>query len=278
VDARLQRRVQRYGWDRAAEAYDDFWAEQLRPSQTRLLELAGVKPGERVLDIACGTGLVSMPVARLVGPTGAVVGTDLSEGMLAAARELAARLGLANADFERMDAERLDLPDGAFDVALCALGLMYVPDVAASLAEMRRVVKPGGRAAALVWGERARCGWAEIFPIVDARVATEVCPLFFRLGTGDVLARAFEAAGFDEVRTERLDVPLHYATDAEACGAAFDGGPVALAWSRFDELSRAEARAAYLASIQPYRNGGGYQIPGEFVIVTGKKGTGAFSS
>ncbi len=270
MDARLQRRVQRYGWDRAASAYDDFWAEQLRPAQMRLLELVDLQPGERVLDIACGTGLVSIPVATRVGPGGAVVGTDLSEGMLASARELAARLGLANADFERMDAEHLDLADASFDVAVCALGLMYVPDAAASLREMRRVLKPGGRAAALVWGERAKCGWAEIFPIVDARVSTEVCPLFFRLGTGDVLARAFEAAGFADVRADRLETPLHYATDAEACGAAFDGGPVALAWSRFDELARAEARAAYLASIQPYRNGGGYEIPGEFVIVTAR--------
>jgi len=270
MDARLQRRVQRYGWDRAAAAYDDFWAEQLRPAQTRLLELGDLRPGERVLDVACGTGLVSIPAATRVGPGGAVVGTDLSEGMIASARELAAARGLAHADFERMDAEELDLPDASFDVAVCALGLMYVPDATASLREMRRVLKPGGRAAALVWGERAKCGWAQIFPIVDARVKTEVCPLFFRLGAGDVLARAFAAAGFDDVRVDRFEVPLTWATDAEACGAAFDGGPVALAWSRFDELARAEARAEYLASIQPYRNGAGYRIPGEFVIVTGR--------
>ena len=270
MDARLQRRVQRYGWDRAAPAYEDFWAEQIRPAQMRLLEVIDLQPGERVVDVACGTGLMSIPMATLVGPRGAVVGTDLSEGMLASARELAARLGLANADFERMDAEALDLADASFDVALCALGLMYVPDPAASLREMRRVLEPGGRAAALVWGQRAKCGWAEIFPIVDARVKTEVCPLFFRLGTGDVLARAFEAAGFGDVRTDRFEKLLTWATDAEACGAAFDAGPVALAWSRFDELARAEARAEYLASIRPHRNGSGYRVPGEFVIVTGR--------
>jgi len=271
MDARLQRRVQRYGWDRAASAYDDFWAEQLRPAQMRLLERVHLQPGERVLDVACGTGLVSIAAAARVDPGGTVVGTDLSEGMLAVARDLVVRRGLSNVDLERMDAEGLTLPDRTFDAAVCALGLMYVPDPVGSLREMRRVLKPGGRAAVLVWGDRASCGWAEIFPIVDARVATEVCPLFFRLGTDDALARAFETSGFGDVQRDRMQTVLAYATDAEACGAAFDGGPLALAWSRFDERTRDETRAEYLASIQPFKNGHGYRIPAEFVIVTGRR-------
>lgn len=83
-----------------------------------------------------------------------------------------------------------------------------------------------------MWGARAKCGWAEIFTIVDARVSSEVCPLFFQLGTKDSLARCFAQAGFPDVGSEQLEVDLGYASDDEALNAAFRGGPVALAYSR----------------------------------------------
>ncbi len=163
----------------------------------------------------------------------------------------------------------MDLEDGSFDAAVCALGLMYCPDPINALAEMRRLLKRGGRAAAAVWGARAGCGWADIFPIVDARVSSEVCPLFFRLGTKDSLARAFTEAGFVDVRFERIRVELAYASADEALTAAFQGGPVALAYSRFDGPTRVLARAEYLQSIEGYRDGAGYRIPGEFVTALG---------
>jgi hypothetical protein len=131
------------------------------------------------------------------------------------------------------------------------------------------VIKPGGRAAVVVWGARRNCGWADIFPIVDARVKSEVCPLFFRLGTGDALTRALETAGFMNVRSERLAVPLRYGTPDEACAAAFLGGPVALAYSRFAADVREQVHAEYLHSIAPYQDGGGYSVPGEFVVAVG---------
>ena len=271
MDPRLQRRVQRYGWDKAANYYEQYWASQVEPAQLRLLELADLQPGERVLDIACGTGLVTFPAAEAVGPDGTVVGTDISETMVEDARTQAAERGIGNATFDRMGAEELKFEDGSFDAALDALGLMYVPDPAAAVAEMYRVVKSGGRAVATVWGARDCCGWAEIFPIVDARVRSEVCPMFFQLGTLDALQRDFEAAGFSEVVTERVSATLKYDSGEDACGAAFAGGPVALAYSRFDEDTKEAAHADYLASIEPFRNGTGYAIPGEFVIVHGRK-------
>ena len=192
--------------------------------------------------------------------------------MAEGARAEAARRGLANTSFARMDAEALEVTDGQFDVALCALGLMYVPEPPQALREMRRTLAPGGRAVAAVWGARRNCGWAEIFPIVEQRVASDVCPMFFQLGTGDALAQAFRNAGFDRVHVERLSSTLEYADDDQAIGAAFVGGPVAMAYSRFDESMRAAAHVEYLESIAGFRRGGaGYAVPGEFVVVRGER-------
>lgn len=270
----LQRRVQRYGWDKAASHYEAYWRRQLEPAQKRLLEVANLKPGERVLDMACGTGLVTFPAAEAVAPGGEVLGTDISAEMVGSARQVAEQRGVGNASFERMDAEDLDLAEGSFDVALCSLGLMYVPDSLQALWEMRRSLASGGRAVALVWGERDRCGMAEIFPIADRRVSSEVCPLFFQLGAKDTLAQAFLAAGFAGVTFERFPTVLSYGSGEEACRAAFEGGPVALAYHRFDEGSRRGVRKEYLDSIEAYRNGEGYEVPGEFVIAGGYKPVG----
>lgn len=272
MDPRLQRRVQRYGWDKAAGSYEHYWQTQLAPAQQKLLAMASLRPGERVIDIACGTGLVTFPAAEQVGPTGRVLATDLSDAMVGRVRDEAADRGFEQVTTARMDAEALDVPDASFDVALCALGLMYVPDPVRACAEMRRVLAPGGRMVVAVWGARSNCGWADIFPIVDARVQSEVCPMFFQLGTGDQLAATLSAAGLRDIVVERLSSVLHYDSPDEACGAAFAGGPVALAYSRFDERTRDEAHAEYLASIAPWRKGNAFDVPGEFVVAQARCG------
>jgi ubiquinone/menaquinone biosynthesis C-methylase UbiE len=268
MEPRLQRRVQRYGWDLAASDYEALWQAQLAPAQARLLALAVLKPGDKVLDVACGTGLVSLQAARAVGPQGRVVGVDLSGQMVEAATRRAAGCGLANVGFARMDGEVLDMPGEGFDAALCALGLMYMPEPAQALREMRRVLRPGGRMGLAVWGERARCGWSSVFPIVDAEVASEVCPLFFSLGQEGVLAGLCEKAGFRAVTPHRMQATLAYADADQACDAAFVGGPVALAWARFGPEVRERVRARYLEAIAPWRDGRAYRVPAEFVLVS----------
>lgn len=274
MEPKLQRRVQRYGWDKSAGFYERYWQDQLEPAQSKMLELANLRADERVLDVACGTGLVTLRAAAAVGATGEVVGTDISEGMVELARAVAAQRQITHVAFYRRDAEEAQLAGASFDAALCGLGMMYFPDPLQALREMKHALRPGGRAVAAVWGRRSQCGWADIFPIVDRRVKSEVCPLFFQLGTGELLAHTFRAAGFTEIVSARISTILHYASAEEACGAAFLGGPVALAHSRFDETTRQEAYAEYLAAIAPYRNGQGYHLPGEFVIVKGLKPAG----
>jgi ubiquinone/menaquinone biosynthesis C-methylase UbiE/uncharacterized OsmC-like protein len=270
MDPKFQRRIQRYGWDRAAGAYESGWQAQLAPAHDLMLDMVAPQLGERMLDVACGTGLVSLRLAAAVSERGSVVGTDISERMAEAASSIAGRRGVRHVQFLRHGAEAMPFPDASFDAAVCALGLMYVPDPVGALCEMRRLLKPGGRVAVAVWGARQRCGWAEVFPITDARVASEVCPLFFQLGTGDTLARAMAEAGFADVRWERLPTVLAYASAEAALAAVFRGGPVALAYSRFDEATRQAVHVEYLDSIAACRVGDGYRIPGEFVVAAAR--------
>lgn len=270
MDAKLQRRIQRYGWDLAARDYEALWLSSLAPAQDRLLQCAALQPGEHVLDVASGTGLVAFAAAEHVGDSGRVLGVDLSGEMVAQARSHADAAVHVNVGFERMDAEALALPDAGFDAALCALGLMYLPEPEQALREMRRVLKPGGRAVLAVWGARVRCGWSEVFPIVDAEVQGDVCPLFFRLGEHQTLARLCDDAGFTAIEEHRIATTIHYADSATACDAVFVGGPVALAWARFDAAARKRVRAAYLRSVAPWRTPSGYAIPAEFVVVAAR--------
>ena len=111
MEPRLQRRIQRYGWDLAAPDYEALWQAQLACAQAKMLEGVAIARGERVLDVACGTGLVTLRAAEAVGPAGLVVGTDISGEMTNLARCRAYQGGLTNTMFYRMEAEQLTLPD-----------------------------------------------------------------------------------------------------------------------------------------------------------------------
>ena len=271
MNANLQRRVQRYGWDKAAEYYENCWQEQLKPAQDLLLKMTNPQTGDKIIDTAAGTGLVTFRFIEKIGLNGNILATDISDEMVKIGNHLSTKSNYQNIEFKRMDAEELNIEDNYFDKATCALGLMYFPYPETALSEMKRVLKPGGKAVAAVWGSRKNCGWAEIFPIVDKRVSTDVCPMFFNLGESNVLKFVFEQVGFENIGVEKIQTKLVYKSAEEACEAAFLGGPVAMAYSRFDSDTREEARKEYLNSIEEFKTINGYEIPGEFVVCSGYK-------
>ena len=268
LDTRLQLRVQRYGWDAAAPVYEDEWRGNLAPAHEALIRALDPAPGQQVMETAAGTGLVSFPVAQAVLPGGHITATDISGEMVQIGNDTAARNGISNVTFERQNAEDLSFEDARFDRAFSALGLMYFPNPDAALSEMRRVLRPGGRLAVAVWGERRNCGWASIFPITDARVQSEVCPMFFGLGASDALRMALEAAGFSDIEEQRLSVNMQFDSAERLLAAVIDGGAVAMAAKRFDAATRKQVDDEFLASVAAYRTGEGFAIPGEFLIAT----------
>lgn len=159
------------------------------------VDAAGVSRGDRVLDVACGTGVVTVEAASRAGTTGAVVGLDPNEGMLAVARER------DDIDWREGIAEALPFDDGIFDAVTCQFGLMFFDDKPAGLSEMRRVAKPGGRAVATVWESADTSdGWGPMIALLDRLFGPapgDVLRVPFSLGDRDVLTRLLAAGGWE---------------------------------------------------------------------------------
>jgi ubiquinone/menaquinone biosynthesis C-methylase UbiE len=180
-----------------AEGYESYMVPTLfAPCARILIQPADPKPGERVLDVGCGTGIVAREVASRLGATGSVTGIDLSANMLAAARATAAREGLT-IEWREGNAEQLPFHDGAFDLVLCQFALMFVADKAAALSEMRRVVTESGRVLISVWqGLDRHPFYKTLHTVIQQRVGMSALQDIFALGNADDLRGLALAAGF----------------------------------------------------------------------------------
>jgi SAM-dependent methyltransferase len=209
---------QRKQWNVAAGGWRK-WSELIDRSASdvseRLVQLAGVEAGGRVLDVAAGYGEPSLTAARVAGPGGSVVATDISAEMLAYGRERAAAAGIDTIEFVESDAAGLDLPEQSFDAAVSRFGIIFEPDGEGAAGRVRGFLEPGGRMAIASWGEPEQVP----FIAVPMRTALQ------RLGvpppppgtpgplsrpTPDALGGLLEGGGFSDVETEDLEVTFEW--------------------------------------------------------------------
>jgi SAM-dependent methyltransferase len=223
------------------------WDERLRrltqPVTDRLVQ--EVETGNRVLDIASGVGEPAISLAEHVGPSGAVVGTDLVEAMLAAARASAAARGVTNVEFRKVDGEHLDVPPASFDVATCRWGLMFMPDPVGCLAGAREALKPGGRLALACWAGPDRNRWISTpMGLLAQRLGVSPpppgTPGLFALADFERLQGVIEQAGFTRVLLEELTLPMSDVDrGADYLRYMLDlAGPLATLYARVPEAER----------------------------------------
>jgi SAM-dependent methyltransferase len=211
---------QRQSWNTAASGWRK-WSELIDrvagPISVRLVELARVEPGSRVLDVAAGYGEPSLTAARKAGPSGAVVATDISAQMMAVGRERAAAAGIANIEFLESDAVSLEFPEQSFDAALSRWGIIFEPDAEGAARRVRSFLKPGARMAISSWGPPERVPFLAI-PMGTAMQRLSVPPP--PPGTPGPLSRPsfealgglLEAGGFSAVQTEEAEVTFEWAS------------------------------------------------------------------
>jgi SAM-dependent methyltransferase len=257
------------------EAYERHLVPAIfAPWAAVLLELARLQLGERVLDAACGTGVVARSAVARVGAAGKVTGVDLNPGMLEAARAVSGEAGHSIA-WREGNLEALPFADGEFDVVLCQQGLQFCPDKSAAVAEMRRVLRAGGRLALSVWRDIGHCPY--ILAVTGAlahHVGAEAsqrmsAPCSF--GKADALRAVLSQGGFKDVRV-RIDVlPMRVASLERFLPAQFTASPIASDIGALDERARIAFFDDIVGRLLPYMDDAGLAAPLEAHSVTASR-------
>ncbi|HSG48645.1 MAG TPA: alpha/beta fold hydrolase [Longimicrobiales bacterium] len=237
---------------KAAERYERHFVPAIgRPVAAGLMETANLQPGERVLDVACGTGIVARLAAERVGPEGSVAGLDPNTGMLAVAREAAT--AEAAIDWYQAPAEDIPLKDEQFDVVLCGMGLQFFSDRARGLREIRRVLVRGGRVVANVPGPIP----PPLQAMADA-LARHVSPeaggfvgSVFSLHDRDEVRGLAEEAGFSRIEVRTREIPLELGVPGEFLWNYVHSTPVAAAVARLDADGRAALERDFVEACEP---------------------------
>ena len=268
-------------WNQSAKGWNDKSAQirdWLRDSTSAMIEMANIKTGSRVLDVAAGAGDQTLDIAKRVGPSGSVLATDLSPAILEYAKDNAQRAGYSNVETKAVDGENLGVEEASFDAAVCRLGLMFYPDPAKGLREIFRALKPGGRACTMVFSS----------PDKNPCVAILVSTAFkhaglpprdpyqpgglLSLGKPGLIDELFQKAGFSEVATTKVLAPFRLASAKDYLDfIRTSAGPILQILSKLDEAGKQAAWAEIEDKLSAFNTTSGWEGPNELLLTAGRR-------
>ena len=249
VEPDEQRAASRQMWESAAQGWGNR-ADRVRawgmPVSVAMIDGLALQPGQRVLELAAGPGDTGFMAAELIRPGGTLISSDGAEAMLGVARARAAQTGTDNVEFAQLELEWIDLPTAAVDAVLCRWGIMLVVDPDAAAHEIRRVLRPGGRAAFAVWDSPERNPWATItshtmVALGHADPPDPTGPGMFRLAADGALQEVLQSAGFEDVTVRTVELRREYTDIGSYIAEQIELSP--MMGSAYRELAEADQLA-----------------------------------
>ena len=271
---------QRQDWNRVAggwEKWDRFFDEQMAFLNHRLVADARLRAGMRVLDLGSGTGYPALLGAQTVGSNGSVIGIDLADQMLAAARRKATALGLSHITFRTGDVTALPFEANSFDAVTSRFCLMFLPEIQKAAAEILRVLRPGAWLAAAVWSAPDKNSYLMI-PItvikqfLDLPQPDPTAPGIFRLAKPGDLAGMLQQAGLTNLSEEEFVADVNFRSGEEYYASVMDiAAPIQNLFTKLSDEQKADARGRIITSANQYRRTDGIALPIAVRMVVGRK-------
>jgi ubiquinone/menaquinone biosynthesis C-methylase UbiE len=267
-------------WDSAADAWDrwsSFLESWLGPATEAMLDMAEIKSGSRVLDVAAGAGGQTLAAARRVGAAGSVVATDISPGILDRAAHNAKEGGFANVQTEVVDGEEMNFQEGSFDAAISRVGLIYFPDQQRALKAILRALRPGGKFATVTYSTPEKNGFFSV-PIGIIRRRVNLPPPApgqpgpFSLGADGVLQDTLSQAGFRDVRVVKVSSPIRMQTAAECTRFERESfGALHQMLSSLEDEGKNAAWTEIEVQLGAFQQEKGFEAPCELLVGCGTK-------
>jgi SAM-dependent methyltransferase len=262
----------------AAETYERALVPAVFAAWAPLVvALADPRPGERVLDVACGTGVVGRLAAQRVGRAGKVVGLDLNPGMLAVAASATTNEPTTSASltWQEASAAKIPFPDASFDIVYCQLGLQFFPDRPAALHEMYRVLAPGGRLGLMVWrGIEHSPGFGILAAVIARHVSTEAAGIMrapFALADAEELRGLLAATGLRDIIIRPVPGTVRFPSVARFVQDYVAGSPLAGHVARVSDEARAALASEVGDALRSYLAAGVLTFPIEAHLASAKK-------